>query len=254
MVFTPQEATEWPAEDWIMARHRTDNNPEELKAVLERLAHVHSSCWTYEDKGVVKEIIRDESGKERATEGSFTTAFDREARRLRYEFKAKNPEATRDRDCIVWRNGSSIKLWTKLKAKVQTMEKFGMAVTGAIGHSGESAFLIPNLLARTEVKTKGLLDLNKLCLVEKLDFNGTGYFKIVGFYPSRSKLTFWVDVTTALILKVELETAMDQIVEPHSHKGIMRSGAFMTKAIITYSGAVNRHIEDAKFEIRIPEE
>jgi len=237
-----------------MVRHRTENNPDELKAVLERLTHVYSSCWTYEDKGVVKEITREESGKERATEGSFTTAFDREARRLRYEFTSRSPQLKQDRDCIVWRNGGSVKIWTRFESRIQTMEKIGMAVASAVGYSGEPVFLIPHLLAPMEIKGRGLLDLDDLSLTEKQDFNGTGYFKITGYYPSHTKLTFWVDITTYLILKVELETATTQLFEGWSYVDIMNSGTVATKTVITYSPVVNTPIEDSKFDIRIPEE
>lgn len=237
-----------------MARLRKDENTEELKSILDRLAHVYSSCWTYEDKAVFKESTPDKSGKECVTDASFTTTFDREARRLRYEFKAKNPQTTGDRDCIVWRNGGSVKLWTRLKAKIQTVEKIGTAIASVIGYSGEPAFLIPNLLARTEIKGRGLLDMDDMFLAEKLDFSGTGFFKVTGYFPSRSMLSFWVDIKTSLILKIEVEPALTGLFGPRSSSVAMASGALVTKTAITYSPYVNTPIPESKFEMKIPEE
>ena len=233
---------------------QTHNNPEELKAVLDRLAHVYSNCWSYEDKSTVKEIMPEKNGQERVIHHSFITAFDREARRLRYEFTSRSPQSKQDRDCVVWRNGGSVKIWTRLKSQIQTMEKVDMAIASAVGYSGEPVFLIPHLLTPMEIKGRGLLDLDDLCLVEKLDFNGTGFFKITGYYPSRSKLTFWVDITTSLILKVEVETATTQLFEGWSYAEIMNSGTVAAKTVITYSPAVNTPIEESKFDIKIPEE
>ena len=237
-----------------MAQPRTGGNSEELKAVLDRLAQVYSNCWSYEDKSTVKEFLPEKNGQERAIHSTFITAFDREARRLRYEFTSRSPQLKEDRDCIVWRNGGSVKIWTRLKSGIQTMENIGMAVASAVGYSGEPVFLIPHLLAPMEIKGRGLLDLDDLCLTEKQDFSGTGYFKITGYYPSRTKLTFWVDITTSLILKVEVETATTQLFEGWSYVDIMNSGAVATKTVITYSPVVNTPIEDSKFDIRIPEE
>lgn len=236
-----------------MVRLGTDGNSEELKIVLDRLAEVYSSCRTYEDQGVVRESMPNENGQERVTEDFFTTAFDREAKRFRYQFRTGNPQKFGGRDCIVWRNGDSVKMWTGLTARIETDERIGLAVAGAVGTCGEPAFLIPNLLASTEVEGRGLLDMDDLRLAGKLNFNDTDYLKITGYYPSRSRVSFWVDVNTSLLLRVEEETAMTLQVRPGFHGVIMGSGPLVSKTAITYSPHINISIPESAFEMRVPE-
>lgn len=237
-----------------MVRLRTGDNSGELKPILDRLAQVYSTCRTYEDKGVVREIMPDENGKDRVTEDSFTTAFDRKAKRFRYEFRIGNPQGLGNRNCIAWRNGDSVKLWTGLFGKVETEENVGLAIAGAVGCSGEPAILIPNLLAPIEAGGRGLLDLDELCLTGKLNFNNADFLKIAGYYPSRSKLSFWVDASTSLIIRVEEETAMTLQVRPGFHGVIMGSGPLVTKTIITYSPGINAPLPASAFEMKIPEQ
>ena len=82
--------------------------------------------------------------------------------------------------CIVWRNCDTAKIWTRLSGEVETVENIGLAVAGAVGNCGESAFLIPNLLAAQEVGGRGLLDLDDLRLVGDAKFNHSDCLKISG--------------------------------------------------------------------------
>ena len=97
----------------------------------------------------------DESGSEQFSEDFFTTAFNRTAKLYRFEFRAGSPQPKVDNGCIVWRTGGSVKLWTAIST-VETAENIGLAVAGAVGNSGESPFLIPNLLAPEEIGGQGL--------------------------------------------------------------------------------------------------
>jgi len=234
-----------------MAQHA--DNSGELKAVLVRLVQLYSSCGTYEDQGAVRESMPDESGQEQASEDFFTTAFDRNARRFRYEFRTGGPQTKLAHACIVWRNGDSVKIWTELSARIESTENIGLAVAGALGNSGESAFLIPNLLAPEEIGGRGLLGLEDLRLAGDARFNNCDCFKISGCYPSGSKLTVWVDMNTFLILRAEEETAMTLQIGPKFRSIIMGSGPLVTKTIITYSPRVNTLVPAAKFEMLVPE-
>lgn len=196
----------------------------------------------------------DERGQEPVSEDFFTTAFDRNAKRFRYEFRAGSPQARLDHGCIVWKNGDAVKIWTKLRGRIETEENLGLAVAGALGNCGESAFLIPHFLAREEVEGRGLLDLDDLRLEGSANFNNCDCIRISGRYPSGAKLTVWVEANTSLILRAEEETAMSLQVGPHHHAIAMGAGPLVTKTIITYSPRVNTLIPAAKFEMLVPQE
>jgi hypothetical protein len=236
-----------------MADHRTADNSGDLELVLARLARVYSTCSTYEDQGVVRESMPDESGEDQVSEDFFTTAFDRSAKRFRYEFRMGSPQPEMDLGCIVWRNGESVRMWTRLRDRIESQENIGLAIAGAVGNSGDSAFLMPNLMAHEEVEGRGLLDLDDLRLAGKTKFNNCDCLMISGCYPSRSKLTVWVETKTSLILKTEEETAMAPQVGPQFHGIVMGSGPLVTKTIITYSPRINTLIPAAKFEMLVPE-
>jgi hypothetical protein len=196
----------------------------------------------------------DESGQKRVSEDFFTTVFDRNAGRFRYEFRPGSPQTQQDRGCIVWRNGDSVKIWTKLRGSIETEEDLGLAIAGAVGNCGESAFLIPNLLARDEVAGRGLLDLDDLRLAGEAKFNNCDCIKISGCYPSGCNVTVLVDRNTSLILRAEEETAMSLQVGPQFHSIMMGSGPLVTKTIIAYSPRVNTLVPAAKFEMLVPKE
>jgi hypothetical protein len=207
---------------------------------------------TYEDQGVARESMPDEGGQERLSEDFFTTAFDRTAKQFRYEFRTGSPQVEMDLGCIVWRNGDAVKMWTRLRARIETAENLGLAIAGALGNSGESVFLIPNLLAPGEVGGRGLLDLDDLRVAGNAKFNNCECLKISGCYPSASKLTVWVEKETSLILRAEEETAMALQSGPRVHEIIMGSGPLVTRTIITYSPRVNTAIPAVKFEMLVP--
>src|SRR5438046_5805641 len=102
-----------------MAPREDADNSGELEGVLEKLASVYSSCRTYEDCGVVRESMPDEGGREEVTEDFFTTAFDRTAKQFRYGFRTGSAQVEMDRGCIVWRNGDAVKMWTRLRARIE---------------------------------------------------------------------------------------------------------------------------------------
>jgi hypothetical protein len=193
----------------------------------------------------------DENGKEQFSEDFFTTVFDRTAKLYRFEFRAGSPQPKVDNACIVWRNGSSVKFWTAIST-VETVENIGLAVAGAVGNSGESSFLIPNLLAPEEIGGRGLLDFDELNLSGDVKFNNCDCVKISGCYSSGSRLTVWVDTESFLILLAEEETSMALQISPGFHGIVMGSGPLVTKTIITYSPRINSVIPVLKFEPLIP--
>lgn len=248
-LFSCTKGTVWHL---AMAEHRTSDNSGEIRGALAQLAQVYSTCKTYEDQGVVRDSMPDEDGRELVTEDFFTTAFDRSAKRFRFEFRTGSPQTALDQGCIVWRNGDSVKMWTK-RSTIRTPERIGLAIAGAVGSSAKSAFLIPNLLAPEEIEGRGLLDLDDLRLVGKAEFNDSDCVKISGCYSSGIRLTVWVEVNTSLILKAEEETAMTLEVRPQFHNVIMGAGPLVTKTTITYSPRVNTSLPTAKFEMLVPD-
>src|SRR5512138_3526899 len=69
------------------------NNPDfsrELEDVLAALARVYATCATYEDRGTASANMPDELGQQHTSEDTFTTAFDRDGKRFRFELKSGN--------------------------------------------------------------------------------------------------------------------------------------------------------------------
>jgi hypothetical protein len=195
----------------------------------------------------------DENGNDQVTEDFFTTAFDRDGSRFRFEFRTGSPGPELDCGCIVWRGGDLVKIWTRVSGRIETREGIGLAIAGAVGNSGDPAFLIPNLLAPQEVEGRGLLDLEDLRLAGEAEFNNSDCLKISGCYPSGCRLTVWVETNTSLIVKAEEETAMTLQVGPQFHGVFMGSGPLTAKTIITYSPRLNAPIPAARFEMLVPE-
>ena len=236
-----------------MAQQRTGDDSGDLKAALAKLAQVYSNCTTYEDHGFVRHTMPGEGDQERSTEDFFTTAFDRHAKRFRFEFRPGNPQSDLDNACIAWRNGDSAKLWTESSGRIETVERVGLAVAGALGTCGEPSFLIPNLLSPQDVAGRGLLGLDDLRITGHESFNNSDCLKISGLYPSRSKLTVWVETNTFLILRAEEETAMARHDGPRFHGIFLGSGPLLTTTTINYSPRINTAIPAAKFQLLVPE-
>ena len=120
------------------------------KQIMNSLSRSYKNCNSYSDTGLVKTTFFRANNK-RISERPFSTDYIR-AQKFRFEFASKQPFpfAKLDRTIIV-RSEGSVKQWQNHdlgedKKGIHEEESLGMAIAGATGISGGSAYTVPSLL------------------------------------------------------------------------------------------------------------
>ena len=223
---------------------------EPLETVLARMAEIYSTCDTYDDVGSVTQFMPDESGGECEYVDFFSTVFDRQNKRFRFEVRSPLCDI-KFRGCIAWKEAESAKFWSQLRDKAEIVDNIGIGLAGAVGICGSVAVEVPQLLMPEEVGARGLMYLDGLELAGEAEFNGCQCLRIIGSYPSDCHTTFCLDKKTSLILKIEESQRMAIETSGKSHNVIIGSGPFVARTIINYSPRIDCKIADYKFEFGV---
>lgn len=207
------------------------------KQIIDKMAHAYSSCKSYYDEGVVTTVFHDKRGR-RTEKLSFTTAFARPDR-FRFEFREFRNGGQEYEQYIVWRDGESVRTWWSIQPGIENETSLGMAIAGATGVSGGSAYTIPSLLLPDEIGGRGLTDLTRLEVLDDEDVNAVPCSKIQGRERSGDVNTLWVEKGSYLVRK---------IAEQHSFSD------FWTETTTTYNPQFDVDILPAQLEFNPPVE
>ena len=187
----------------------TSRSPEFAKQLMERMAAVYASCYSYTDQGEATTVfVHKDNSKRWSSTLPFSTAFVRPSD-FRFEFRNRYQEDSEWDRYIVWQNGESVQTWWSVRPGIETKPTLKRAIAGATGVSGGSAITIPNLLMPDTIKCNGILRLADLQIAGEEAMNKTTAYKIQGNTPAyerdgklhQRKLTIWVDTQTLLVLQ-----------------------------------------------------
>ena len=115
--------------------------------ILSRMKKVYANAHTYQDKGLVKVVIRFPE-RDHTVIKPFTTAFIRPSR-FRFEYKEIEPMVKTSK-FIAYQNGQDIKAHWDLDEGVSQITSIGEALAAAAGISGGSARTVPTMLLPEE--------------------------------------------------------------------------------------------------------
>jgi outer membrane lipoprotein-sorting protein len=161
------------------------------------MAQTYANCKSYQDTGVyvTKLVTRTESRP-------FKTAFVRPDR-FRFEYSVKGKAASR---YIVWAQGNEVRTWWDLTRRLDTPPSLSMALAGATGVSGGSAYIIPSLLLPTEVVGRRWTDVTEATRIADARLDNVECHRVVAKF-GESPITIWIDSKNYTIRRIDFQSA-----------------------------------------------
>jgi len=220
------------------------NNAISAEQIMTYLESVYKKSNSYSDTGLEKTTFFTVDGV-RTSERPFATDFIR-FKKFRFEFAFKHPfPFAKLKRTIIVKNENGVIQWQNHdlgedKKGIHKEKSLGLAIAGATGISGGSAYTMPSLLGVKGVggwKNK-LIDYNEILRIEDGVLNGVTYYRINATYRGKKDKTksksrvLWVNKTTYLIHRIDSDHQFPE---------------FRTESITTYSPFVNNDIKDSRF-------
>lgn len=207
--------------------------------ILGEMSETYKICKTYSDSGSVRTTFLFPLIGMWTTVRPFTTAFVRPDR-FRFEFTENYMGSHQPIRYIVWQQGQNVKTWWDNESHVREEPSLNLAVAGATGVSGGSAFNIPSLLLPTEIRGHGFRELKQIVRLKDTECDETRCFLIRGRDSIDDIVTLWIDSTNLLIRRI------------HSGHDF---GIFSTEEDTTYiNPAIDRPIPDQMLAFSTPPE
>jgi hypothetical protein len=173
--------------------------------ILERAHEAYATCTSYRDTGdVVTSFIHEQPRQRRTTSKPFLTRFARPDR-FRFEFKERDigPEENWKRYLIV-AAGDVVRRWWSIRPDREPPASLSMALAGATGVSGGSAYTIPHLLM-PDLGSKSLLSVEVVAESRhdgEESVDGRSCHRILCRYSRGSDNTLWIDAETFLLRRI----------------------------------------------------
>jgi len=117
----------------------------EADHILARVASAYAGCRSYRDEGVVTTTFY--NGRKLTERRPFSTRFVRPDGFL-FEFRSRRGEDDWDQYAI-WNENGQTRSWWSIRPGLETVKRLDVAIGGATGVSGGSAFRVPHLLMPT---------------------------------------------------------------------------------------------------------
>lgn len=202
--------------------------------ILAQMASVYANCQSYVDTGKVETLFIHPNRKRTVTK-PFSTAFIRPSA-LRFEFKSRRGEKEWD-SYIVWSRNNTVKTWWSIQPEIKEQPSLIIALAGATGVSGGSAYTIPTLLMPDLIKGRKPFHLKNAKLIGDEVVSDVAAYKIQGTRYKDHPTTAWIDKKRFLILKIfEKKKIKD----------------FETETTTTYTPHINVKVDPKKLEFNIP--
>jgi hypothetical protein len=163
------------------------------------MKEVYANAHTYQDKGLVKVVIRFPE-RDHTVKKPFTTAFVRPSR-FRFEYTEIEP-LVKTSKFIAYQNGQDIKAHWDLDEGVSQITSIGEALAAAAGISGGSARTVPTMLLPEESHFRNAIlffSSPKRAADEVID--GIDCYRIEDPNDYRD-LTLWIDKEEFLLRKI----------------------------------------------------
>ena len=170
--------------------------------ILSRMKKVYANARTYQDKGLVKVVIRFPE-KTHTVKKPFTTAFIRPDR-FRYEYKEIKSLVTTSK-FVAYLNGQDLNVYWDLDEGASQIETIGDALAAAAGISAGSARTVPTMLLPNKSRFRNAIlffSSPKRAVDEVID--GVNCYQIEDPGDYRD-LTVWVDKEEFLLRKMYVE-------------------------------------------------
>ncbi|SHO50104.1 hypothetical protein [Desulfopila aestuarii] len=166
--------------------------------ILSRMKKVYANAQTYQDKGLVKIVIRFPE-RVHTVKKPFATAFNRPSR-FRFEFKNIEP-FVKTSTFIAYQNGQDIRAHWDLDEGVSQIKTIGDALATAAGISGGSARTVPTLLLQEESRFRNAILLYSPRRTADEVIDGIDCYQIEDPNDYRD-LTLWIDKKEFLLRKI----------------------------------------------------
>lgn len=170
--------------------------------IISRMKKVYANAQTYQDKGLVKVVIRFPE-RDHTVKKPFTTAFIRPSR-FRFEYREIEPSLKTSK-YIAYQNGQEIKAHWDLDDGISQIKTLGEALAAAAGISGGSARTVPTMLLPYESHFRNAIlffSSPKRTADDVID--GIECYQIEAPNDYRD-LTLWIDKDEFLLRKMYVE-------------------------------------------------
>lgn len=170
--------------------------------ILSRMKKVYANARTYQDKGLVKVVIRFPE-KTHTVKKPFTTAFIRPDR-FRYEYKEIKSLVTTSK-FVAHLNGQDLNVYWDLDEGASQIETIGDALAAAAGISAGSARTVPTMLLPNKSRFRNaILFFSSPKRAVDAVIDGINCYQIEDPNDYRD-LTVWVDKEDFLLRKMYVE-------------------------------------------------
>jgi hypothetical protein len=161
----------------------------------------YANAKTYQDKGLVKVVIRYPE-RNHTIKKPFSTAFVRPDR-LRYEYKEIKPLVKASK-FVAYQNGKEVKVHWDLDEGASKIKSIDEALAAAAGISGGSARTVPTMLLPKQSRFRNAIVFYSPERTDDEVVDGINCFKIEDLNNYR-ELTLWIDKKEFLLRKMYVE-------------------------------------------------
>ena len=173
--------------------------------ILSRMKDTYANAKTYQDKGLVKVVIRFPE-RNHTIKKPFSTAFVRPDR-LRYEYKEIKP-LVRTSKFVAYQNGNEVKVHWDLDEGASKIRSIDEALATAAGISGGSARTVPTMLLPKQSRFRNAIVFYSPERTDDEVVDGIDCFKIEDLNDYRD-LTLWIDKEEFLLRKMYVEKDLE---------------------------------------------
>lgn len=173
--------------------------------ILSRMKDTYANAKTYQDKGLVKVVIRFPE-RTHIVKKPFTTAFIRPDR-LRYEYKEIKP-LVKTSKFVAYLNGNEVKVHWDLDESASEIKSIDDALATAAGISGGSARAVPSMLRPDQSRFRNPVLFYSPKRADDELIDGINCFRLEDPSPYRN-LTMWIDKDEFLLRKMFVEKDLD---------------------------------------------
>jgi hypothetical protein len=168
----------------------------DARAILDRVSEAYASCESYHDEGVVVTTFYNPT---RRTQRPFSTRFVR-SRGFLFEFRKERGEEGGSQ-YAVWMEKGRARSWWSIRPERDDADTLGVALAGASGVSGGSAYRVPYLLM-PELHDGRPPRLRPPVIVDVAGAAAQGCIVVERAWETGGVEQIWIDSTTHLIRRV----------------------------------------------------
>ncbi len=176
------------------------------QAIIQKMAAQYANASSYQDTGVVQDVI-DDGLSHRRTVLKFKTFFAR-PHFFRFEWRDRSIVTSEEQLNVVWNDGKlTYSYYSWDDEGIEKRDDLGLGIAGATGISRGAAHLIPTLLME-DVGGFRITETANVSLLGEEKFEGEDCYIVRGYHPHNFPIEMWIGKRDFLLRKVK-EPKMD---------------------------------------------